>query len=307
LQEETNNNLGGNDLTRTQNKRAYNGARCTDVFGYREYETNPVTLKDGRVRARIRVDKPLTKERVKIGTKRNGEDAFELCVDARSEEELKERIRTEEDGITRTLNTMALENIRAMKAPFDNFENYIHVKEYELRSEWLGKYNEFMMLWQKELAEEFSDLQVTTVSYEIIDNHMERITHQKKDKRKLSEQSEKLWVIIGDILNLAVNDGVIPVNPIKDRISGYRKSVTGVMSKNLAATTLTEKEQKEIAAFCVEQMYGNGGDNCMCYGAVLFRLITGIHPFTLCGLNIGDSLCLSATKFINSNFPGYNG
>lgn len=177
-----------------------------------------------------------------------------------------------------------LQLARDGKFPRLKLESYLLLRWEDIRvtRKWAGKVDVFRANWEGEFGQRVGGLCLFDEQLkDRLETIVESLTSRQKNHREYSEEERNYWRFLGNLLDEAVQDGLLPENPVKNMLikSGRRESGTAL--RNLAKRSFSDEEFARLVEACV-----NTQDAI--HRAVLLRAFTGVTVSELCGLNIGD-------------------
>lgn len=257
----------------------YQPGTVSDWHGLTYRVAVPAQTKDGRWSTKVYLLAPNGKSLNKGGLilrSRKGEDVHDLLK--RVEQKLPILVSEHTDAI--------LTAVRSGAWPGMALDTYVALRSTVIQSycRWAGRAEDYWAHWDQRLCPAVGGLELLRCEDpSVVDAEMERLTHRKRSKRGCTDAERVDWIILGDILECAVQvDGLLDDNPLGARARKYRVKMSSIASQDLARRDLTGEELASLLDKCLAHR------GTVTYDAMILQVLTGLNISELCALNIGD-------------------
>lgn len=256
-----------------------NSSKFDKYYGVQIRQSAICTLKDGRVKTRITVLDP------------NGKNAHvEKAVIRQTVEDIAADVPKIVEDLIREARPQIVGWLKTGRMDM-TLDECLMVFGDEIAAE-AGWNKKMRSVTLPQVRDQYADLFKKTIEtcrdQNAIPDAVEELTHQKSSHRRMYEDEEKLWIVLGDVCAALKKWGILNENPAAEVAQRVRKSWPTKVLKNLARDALSRKERRDVVRMCMSEE--DEKQMTICQAAVL-QLYTGMTAAELCGLNVTDWRC----------------
>lgn len=257
----------------------YQPGKISDWHGLAYRVAVPAQAKDGRWSTKVYLLAPNGKSLNTGGLvlrSHKGEDEKDLLK--RVEQKLPALVAEHTDAIFTAVRSGAWSGM--------TLETYVALRSAVIQHycRWAGRTETYWAHWAQRLCPAVGGLELLRCEDPtVVDAEIERLTHRKRRKRGYTDAERVDWIILGDILECAVQvDGLLEDNPLGVLARKYRVKMSSIASQDLARRDLTVEELASLLDKCLAHR------GTVTYDAMILQVLTGLTIPELCGLDVGD-------------------
>lgn len=198
------------------------------------YRSNDMEVADGRKKTRLYLKKPGEKENIDTRNVASHKgEPFEETVKAMAQKMVTEN----RDAL--------LQLVKDGNFPQLSIDSIYYLCEPDIRriKTWAGKAEVYRTNWEKGLQQALGELTLTDPQLgEKIEAAVNDLMQRKAAHRLMSDKERECWIFLGDLLDYAVEQGILAKNPIKALAAKSRNREAGEVLRNLAKRSFSEEE-----------------------------------------------------------------